>query len=259
MIMDGTGQVGFGIAPATNAHFYENAASIVPQVRIEQDHANGDAALNYLLTGGQNWSTGIDTDLGDAFVVAAGADLSTNPWFTISPAGVTLIGDIDGTDYVEIEEDGDTVFVGGAGLVFGSCWGNEIGWTQINAVQNTWYDISDADMDDGQLHNVTHDGSGQLTVLEPGMYRAAWTIATEVSTALKHIQITFSVNGAATNDGMNHIEPPSANRQQAAAGVAILDLADNDTVEVAIRTTDAGTPNLSVDHLNITLTQIGGT
>ena len=156
--------------------------------------------------------------------------------------------------------DGDMVFVGAAGLSLGSCWGNEIAWTQASAVQNTWYEISDTDMTDGQLHNVTHDGSGKLTVTNAGWYLCTWTLSGETDAgAGTHIQATFSVSGTETNDGMNHSETRGANAQISMAGTAILDLAASATLEVSMRTTDAGTPDISVDHLNITILQIAGT
>ena len=162
-------------------------------------------------------------------------------------------------NYVKII-DGDMVFVGAAGLSLGSCWGNEIGWTQASAVQNTWYEISDADMTDGQLHNVAHDGSGKLTVANAGRYLCTWTLSGETDAgAGTHIQATFSISGTETNDGMNHSETRGANAQIAMAGTAILDLAANATLEVSMRTTDAGTPDISVDHLNISIVQIAGT
>jgi hypothetical protein len=83
-------------------------------------------------------------------------------------------------------------------------------------------------------------------------------LAAEANASGKHVQTTFSVNGTETNDGMNHFETFGSNQQSPASGTAILSLAANDTLEVSIRTTDTGTPDLSVDHLNITVVQVGG-
>jgi len=175
---------------------------------------------------------------------------------------LVLATNTDGTglvDRLELDSAGVVKFLNTGGLPFGSVYGNEIGWTQVNAVQNTWYEISDADMVAGQLNAMTHDGNGQLTVLVAGMYYAVWSCSSEVAAANQHIQITFSVNGTEINDAINHYESFGISRQFPVAGNGILDLAANDTVEVSIRTTDAGTPDISVDHLNITLVQIGGT
>lgn len=144
------------------------------------------------------------------------------------------------------------------GMDYGSCYGMEIGWTQASAVQNTWYDISDADMADGELLGVTHDGSGKLTVAKAGKYAADWAGAFEGSASNIHITIAFSIDGTEVDEGMNHFETVAVNREESCAGNAILDLTAGQTVNVSIRTTDAGTPNLLVDHLLLRLVQVGG-
>ncbi len=155
---------------------------------------------------------------------------------------------------------GDTYWTGdGSGLPYGSVWGNEIDWVQTNAAQDTWYEISDANITTGQLNEVTHDGNGQLTIGIAGRYHCIWSVTSEVTAANQHIQITFSVNGTEISDGMNHYESFGVSRQFPISGNAILDLAATDTLEVSIRTTDAGTPDISVDHYNISINQIGGT
>lgn len=141
---------------------------------------------------------------------------------------------------------------------YGSCYGMEIGWIQANAVQNTWYDISDADMVDGELYKITHDGNGQLTVTVAGKYLADWAGAFQADAANVHVVITFSINGTEVNQGMNHFETVAVSREGSCAGNAILDLAADDTVNISIRTTDAGTPDLLVDHLMLRLYQIRG-
>lgn len=161
-------------------------------------------------------------------------------------------------NYTQFASDGNLRFVGTAALQFGSCYGNEIAWAQASAAQNTWYDISDADMVTGQLNGVTHDGNGKLTAVIAGRYAADWYGSFEADAANVHVQVTFSINGTETNDGMNHFETVGINRQDPCAGNAILDLAANDTVNVSIRTTDAGTPDLAIDHLGLRLFQIGG-
>ncbi|KKN85710.1 hypothetical protein LCGC14_0275150 [marine sediment metagenome] len=92
LMIDSVGLIGSGIdIPLTNYHLYENNADIVPAIRIEQDGV-GDAAIRYLLTGGQSWSTGIDNDVSNAFVIAAGANLAANPVVYITTAGSVGFG-----------------------------------------------------------------------------------------------------------------------------------------------------------------------
>ena len=102
------GIFGLGIAiPLTNVHIYEDNADTEPAFRIEQDGA-GDAAMRYLLTGGQSWSTGIDNSIaGDPFIIAAGPALATNPYLTILTTGEVGIGTV---------APGSILTLGGAGL-----------------------------------------------------------------------------------------------------------------------------------------------
>ena len=87
------GRIQFDSTPAPdeidffNCHvsIYENTATIVPSFTIEQDGA-GDAALQWLLTGGQAFSMGIDNSDGDKLKISDGADVSTGTIITIDPA-----------------------------------------------------------------------------------------------------------------------------------------------------------------------------
>ena len=157
--------------------------------------------------------------------------------------------------------DGDMVFVGAAGLSFGSCSGNHIGWAQANAVQNTWYNISDASIVDGNLHNVAHDGSGKLTVTNAGMYLIAYSCCFEDNAANDHVEVGIEVSGSGSANvaGRGHLENKFANEEEHLSSSCILDLAANATIEVAIRTTDAGTPTISVQGINVSVLQVGGT
>ena len=183
------------------------------------------------------------------------------PMFT---SGVQIDYKLAGLERVQAwtadqEFQGDLFYSGaGSGIPYGACQGMEIAWTQANAVQNQWYNISDADFVTTQLNEITHDGNGQLTVLKDGMYSADWAGAFEADAAGVHIQITFSVNGTATDFGMNHFKTIAVLREFPISAPTILSLEAGDTVNVALRTSDAGTPDLLVDHLLIRLTMLGG-
>lgn len=143
----------------------------------------------------------------------------------------------------------------GAGLPYGSCWGNEIGWSQASAAQNTWYKVSDADVSDGQLNLVTHDGSGKLTVSKAGKYLANWGVTGQVS-GNKHWAVGVGVDGTIANDGQTHIEAV-ANTENTVGGTAILSLTANQTVELMMRTIDTGTPTIEVHDMSLSVVQIG--
>lgn len=176
-----------------------------------------------------------------------------------------LYGDITADQVVEAVDENELRDSGLAQLgrlSHGSRWGNEIGWTQASAVQDTWYPVSDADMSDGQLADVTHDGSGKLTVELAGKYLVNYATTLECSAIGKHVQVGIGVTpdgGSITvqDDCMQHYETLSPNAQVPISGAAIIALSALDAVQCCVRTTDTGTPDLSVDHLNVSLVRLG--
>lgn len=139
---------------------------------------------------------------------------------------------------------------------YGSCWGNEIAWSQVAAVQNTWYAINDTDMSDGKLLDVAHDGSGKLTVTYAGKYLITYAVSL-TSGAGVHIQSGIFVNGSIQNDGISRIDVLGAANYYEMSGTAIVELTAGQYVQIAVRTTDAGTPTLEVDHLSYTILYVG--
>jgi hypothetical protein len=61
---------------------------------------------------------------------------------------------------------------------------------------------------------------------------------------------------AVANDGRNDVEGTTGT-DRAMSGTAILNLAASDAVDICVRTISTGTPNITVDYLNLTLVQIG--
>lgn len=152
----------------------------------------------------------------------------------------------------------DTYFTGaGSGLPYGACYGTGINWTQTSAAQNTWYLVSDADMNDAPLNMITHDGSGKLTVSKAGVYKIDMAISMQCSGTNKHIEYGVSQNGA--SPVMYQREYLGAvSEDQHGSLSRLISCSANDTLELAVRTTDTGTPNITVDNLSITCVQVGG-
>jgi hypothetical protein len=220
------------------------------------DYGAGDARL-YVYT-----EVGGAMVLGSNTLVGGSGSAGNLTLMTTSHATKGLI--YLGSNLIQDEATGDTYWTGdGAGIPYGSCWGNEIAWSQATAAQNTWYNISDADMTDGSggLNLMTHDGSGKITVTKAGRYLISYSISMSGSVANDHYMsgIEISGSGAAVSDGQCHYELRTANQEICLSSMAILDLAASATIEVAVATTDANTPTLSVDHLNIAVTMVGGT
>ena len=173
-------------------------------------------------------------------------------------AGLRLGGGTD--NYVDVQPDGDVIFVGTAGLCYGSCSMYRGAWSQV-AAQNTWYNVSDTDMIDGLFNNVTHDGDGELTVTKAGIYKITVSCDTECDAANKHIEIGFEVSngGSAATEGIVCNETEFASEEDVLSTTALLDLAADATIELCVRTTDTGTPTITVDCVNLNCVQVGGT
>ena len=184
---------------------------------------------------------------------------TTTPDTRLQIVGTVKLGD-DNTNYASFAADGELNFVGTAGLPYGSCSMYHGNWTQV-AVQNTWYNVVDANMIDGLLNSVTHDGNGKLTVTKAGIYKVDVSLDLEASAANKHIEIGFEVSGSgsAQTEGIVCAETKFANEEHQMSTTALLDLAANATIELCVRTVDTGTPTLEVDCVNLNCVHIGGT
>jgi hypothetical protein len=233
-----------------------------------QSKASSAACGLYIdnITGATN-SFAIKTNAGN-IVFNEGGDASTdfrvesdteaNMIFLDSSADTIYLGGT--TTRLVNDKNGDTWWEGeGSGLPYGSIYGNDIAWTQATAVQNTWYEIADTDMNDGQLNLVTHDGSGKLTVTKAGRYHISYDLVFTGSVAGKEFQSAISVSGTENDAGLDHEIATNANAKEKLTAHAILDLAANATIDISIRTTDAGTPDITVEHLNVVVFQLGGT
>jgi hypothetical protein len=155
-------------------------------------------------------------------------------------------------------EDSDFIFVGsGGGLPYGACYGANIAWVQTSATQNTWYLVSDTDMNDGPLNLLTHDGSGKLTVTYAGTYKIDMAISLEMSTNNKHLEYGVSINGGSPSMYQREFFGVNSEEQHGSL-TRIITLSANDTIEFAVRTPDTGTPDIGVDNLSITVVMIGG-
>lgn len=141
--------------------------------------------------------------------------------------------------------------------VHGNCYGHHIAWSQV-CVQNTWYNVSDSDVVDGLLYNCTHDGSGLLTVEKAGIYLIPYSLCFAANGANDHVEvgIEISSSGSAESPGITHTEAKFANEEEHVGGVALLSLAASATVEMAVRSTDAGT-TITVEGFNLNVIMIG--
>ncbi len=87
------GKIGVNkLAPTSGFHVYENDAATddTTGIKLEQDGA-GDAALHFLITGGENWSIGIDhTD--ERFKLAPNTDVGSSSTIDCSSTDINFLG-----------------------------------------------------------------------------------------------------------------------------------------------------------------------
>lgn len=159
---------------------------------------------------------------------------------------------------VKITSTGDFIFEGdGVGLPFGAMYGNNIEWTSVAFGGGGTFVIIDT-LTGGEVNNTTFQNTQELLIATEGRYLINWSLSAEVAVANKHIEIGIGVNGTANVAGRQHIELPSANKEEGVSGTAILDLAATNTISLMITNLDDNT-QVEVHHVNLTLTHIGGT
>jgi hypothetical protein len=187
---------------------------------------------------------------------------TTTPDTLLQVVGTAGFGDDAGNE-VLIEADGDVSLVGGAGFVSGSFWGNEIAFVTAGGT-GTYSDVTDADITAGQTHNTTFQNNQELDIgAYAGMYLVNWSMSVKGTGANKHIVGGIGVDAGGTgtlviqNDGRNHAMSVGTG-EFGISGTAILDLSANSEVGLMV-TNETDNTNVTVEHVSLSIVQIGGT
>ena len=91
------GNTGIGAEPnGEKLRVYRNDTSVVPQVTVEQD-STGDASVQFLLTGGQAYSFGIDNSDSDKFKFTFASNLSSNEFWSVDTTGHSTLEPVNNT------------------------------------------------------------------------------------------------------------------------------------------------------------------
>lgn len=144
---------------------------------------------------------------------------------------------------------------GDIGKPYGSFKGNEINWQQA-AAQDVWYTISDADISAGLENFIAFQNNQELKVAKAGAYLVSYYVSVECAIAGKHVLTSPEINGVEQPDGQTHHEFGRANEEESWGGTALFVLAINDVVSVGIAANDAGNPNLTVNHIGLTVVRV---
>ena len=134
--------------------------------------------------------------------------------------------------------------------------GVAIGWSQASAAQNTFYDITDADIVAKNISGITDTGSGVLTIVEAGLYLVSYSITCETSAANVHLIGSVAVGGVERANGQGHTETKFLNQETQINCTGLFNFAAGAVVNLSVATTDAGTPNITVETVNLTMLKI---
>ncbi len=146
----------------------------------------------------------------------------------------------------------------GSLLPYGNYKGNEINWQQA-AAQNIWYTISDVGISIDYQHKMTFQNNQEFKITVAGFYTVFYYITVEISIASKHVKTALEINGTEQLGGQVHHHFGRANEEESWSGAAIQLLSVDDVVSVGIETPNTGSPIVTVDHIGLTITEIGRT
>ena len=105
-----TTRVGIGTAaPEGSLHIYGSTTDNT-RIMIDEDDT-GDPFLHLRLTGGQDWSVGIDNSEDDKFMIGSDNSPGTDPHLTIDVDGNVGIGTISPTQILNVSVSGDQASV----------------------------------------------------------------------------------------------------------------------------------------------------
>ena len=174
--------------------------------------------------------------------------------------GITLLGDGGTTNYVDISATGDVVFVGSAGLPFGEIYARDNTATTSTSTTKTQILIFDTD---GQSNNMTSvNAQGHIVVVKAGKYKIDTSISIKNSSGAAHvINVEMYKNNGATV--FNNIHAGRNLGTGSDVGnltmSGLVDLAVDDTIEIWITSDSASARNVTVEDIDFSAIQTGGT
>lgn len=202
--------------------------------------------------------------------------ISTEDAIPVSINRIIKIGDGGTSNYTQFAADGTQNFVGTAGLIFGQMYipsegGNDVVVDVdggINPVEIK--DDGTTSVDDGwiagDLNEVTFPAGGTehyLTVPKIGKYTVIWSLSGH--TALgggTTIHGGIMVNNAAIrNNGEDHATISNSTDVLALSSVGTVDITDltGTNAQISLWVSDGNSQNVTIEHGNMFVTQIGGT
>ncbi len=235
--------------------------------------------------------------IGGTFSAEAGAGAITNSHTldtqtlefiggTFSATGQSAISDLPTTSYggrfsaissdtnIAIQTDagdvvhkgGDTYWVGaGTGLPYGEAQQtDEATFNVTMTTVNVWVEVDAAttNITAPELNLVTFPDDHYLLCEKAGRYLITYSFTAEINSVAggdQHVESGIMVNDTIQTDkGIGHEQYAAINKERNLQGHTIIDVPTNGQVSLAIKNTTSSGKILTIDHLNITVTQVGG-
>ena len=170
-----------------------------------------------------------------------------------------------GTGQMEIGDD--TYWVNdGSGLPYGEVQQeDEATFNVTMTTVNVWFEIDAAttNISAPELNLVTFPDDHYLLCQKAGRYLITYSFTAEINSVAggdQHVESGIMVNDAIQTDkGIGHEQYAATNKQRNLQGHTIINIPTNGQISLAVKNTTSSGKILTIDHLNITVTQVGGT
>ncbi len=143
--------------------------------------------------------------------------------------------------------------------VFGSMYTNSTIAVTLTDV-NTWYEVDGANPWTVGLLNLATFTDPGITVLVAGKYEIMWDVSTDFSTtpgSKQEMEGGIMIDGVIQQAGMAHRTLANSTDTGNFTGMAIMTLAANQVVSLALRNVTSSGKIIHVEHGNLLLKQIG--
>lgn len=129
------------------------------------------------------------------------------------------------------------------------------GTTVTISSADVWYEITTGAT--GRTNNlITFQNNHELLITKAGVYKIDWTLA--VGTLANHeIEGTVFINNTANTSFAGMSESTTANKSFSLSGTGHIALAANDVISLGVLN-HTGANNVTIDHLTLSVVQIGG-
>ena len=154
LVIDTTGDIGIGtVNPASQLHLYVDNANTVDSFTIEQN-GTGDATMQFILSGGQNYGIGIDNDDGDAFKIDNNGAEFGSAEFQIQANNDVILVKSGGNVGIGTDTPSNALNVVGSGIIV-----NISSTTSGDAISILEADADNSDENDNPLFMLIQDGN----------------------------------------------------------------------------------------------------